>query len=57
MQKSTTFTMIFRLKKCHFHYDMKKKNFRNCISKVNTKLKDGEKVQKTENFFGCKLSK
>jgi hypothetical protein len=21
MQKSTTFTTIFRVKKCHFHYD------------------------------------
>jgi hypothetical protein len=21
MQKSTTFTMIFRVKKCYFHYD------------------------------------
>jgi hypothetical protein len=24
MQKSTTFTTIFRVKKCHFHYDMQK---------------------------------
>jgi hypothetical protein len=22
MQKSTAFTTIFRVKKCHFHYDM-----------------------------------
>jgi hypothetical protein len=27
MQKSTTFTTIFRVKKCHFHYDMQKKHF------------------------------
>jgi hypothetical protein len=26
MQKSTTFTTIFRVKKCHFHYDMQKKS-------------------------------
>jgi hypothetical protein len=25
MQKSTTFTTIFRLKKCYFHYDFQKK--------------------------------
>jgi hypothetical protein len=25
MQKSTTFTTIFRVKKCYFHYDMQKK--------------------------------
>jgi hypothetical protein len=24
MQKSITFTTIFRVKKCHFHYDMQK---------------------------------
>jgi hypothetical protein len=24
MQKSTTFTTILRVKKCHFHYDMQK---------------------------------
>jgi hypothetical protein len=24
MQKSTTFTTIFRVKKCYFHYDMQK---------------------------------
>jgi hypothetical protein len=24
MQKCTTFTTIFRVKKCHFHYDMQK---------------------------------
>jgi hypothetical protein len=24
MQKSTTFITIFRVKKCHFHYDMQK---------------------------------
>jgi hypothetical protein len=24
MQKSTTFTTIFRVKKCHLHYDMQK---------------------------------
>jgi hypothetical protein len=27
MQKSTTFTTIFRVKKCHFHYDMQKKKY------------------------------
>jgi hypothetical protein len=27
MQKSTTFTTIFRVKKCHCHYDMQKKIF------------------------------
>jgi hypothetical protein len=26
MQKSTTFTTIFRVKKCHVHYDMQKMN-------------------------------
>jgi hypothetical protein len=26
IQKSTTLTTIFRVKKCHFHYDMQKKN-------------------------------
>jgi hypothetical protein len=25
MQKNTSFTKIFRLKKCYFHYDMQKK--------------------------------
>jgi hypothetical protein len=28
MQKSTTFTTILRVKKCHFHYDMQKKVFK-----------------------------
>jgi hypothetical protein len=27
MQKSTTFTTILRVKKCHFHYDMQKNSF------------------------------
>jgi hypothetical protein len=27
MQKSTVFTTILRVKKCHFHYDMQKKSF------------------------------
>jgi hypothetical protein len=27
MQKSTTFTTILCVKKCHFHYDMQKKLF------------------------------
>jgi hypothetical protein len=27
MQKSTTFTTILRVKKCHFHYDMQKTTF------------------------------
>jgi hypothetical protein len=27
MQKSTTFTTIFRVKKCYFHYDMQKNHF------------------------------
>jgi hypothetical protein len=27
MQKSTTFTTIFRVKKCHFHYAYAKKNY------------------------------
>jgi hypothetical protein len=27
MQKSSTFTTIFRVKKCYFHYDMQKKIF------------------------------
>jgi hypothetical protein len=40
MQKSTTFTTIFRVKKCHFRYDMqKKKHFGNLkIIKDNTRL-------------------
>jgi hypothetical protein len=29
MQKSTTFTMIVGVKKCHIHYDMQKNMFRN----------------------------
>jgi hypothetical protein len=27
IQKSTTFTTILRVKKCHFHYDMQKNSF------------------------------
>jgi hypothetical protein len=27
MQKSTTFTTILRVKKCHFHYDMQNSYF------------------------------
>jgi hypothetical protein len=27
MEKSTTFTTIFRVKKCYFHYDMQKTIF------------------------------
>jgi hypothetical protein len=37
MQKNTTFTTIFRVKKCHFHYDMQK--WMNCIYKVHSKIK------------------
>jgi hypothetical protein len=40
MQKSTTFTTILRVKKCHFHYDMQKISF--CI----LELKTFEKVHK-----------
>jgi hypothetical protein len=29
MQKSSTFTTIFRVKKCHFHYDMQKNTYFN----------------------------
>jgi hypothetical protein len=35
MQKSTTFTTIFRVKKCHFHYDRQKiKNMFQFLSKI-----------------------
>jgi hypothetical protein len=29
MQKSTTFTTIFCVKKCHFHYDTQKNMYQN----------------------------
>jgi hypothetical protein len=31
MQKSTTFTTIFRVKKCHFHYDMQKTKLKGAL--------------------------
>jgi hypothetical protein len=31
MQKSTTFTTIFRVRKCHFHYISKKKKLKGSV--------------------------
>jgi hypothetical protein len=44
MQKSTTFTTILRVKKCHFHYDMQIITDHNCNKNFETianKLKQG----------------
>jgi Na+-transporting NADH:ubiquinone oxidoreductase subunit NqrD len=42
MQKSTTFTTIFRLKKCYFHYDMQKKVSLFLGTLISTKIVAGK---------------
>jgi hypothetical protein len=52
MQKSTTFTTIFRLKKCYFNYDMQKDNFFSDLETDREKFKFVAKrifFSKTEN--------
>jgi hypothetical protein len=38
MLKSTTFTTIFRVKKCCFHYDMQKNHFQHASVSFEVRL-------------------
>jgi hypothetical protein len=48
MQKSTTFTTIFRVKKCYFHYDF-------ACKKVPLSLRYAKKYLENWNYDGTKM--
>jgi hypothetical protein len=56
IKKSTTYTMIFRLKKCCFPYDMQKTNVTNITRAehaTNSKFLGKNDPQTVQNFVHC----
>jgi hypothetical protein len=50
MQKSTAFTTIFRVKKCHFHYEMQKLNYGDLCAEILNSFQNFPKIFENSTY-------